>query len=181
MRDIDMVIEEARALVLPFESWERLKGETAAAFAAFGVYRDFGAERTIKKAVEGSVEDSGAWGKRYRMWLVWSTQFKWRDRAADYDRYLDRLKQAEKRKTIEAQGEAHRRFTEKLLAQASKGVDMTDPAGLAPGALRDWGETAIRLDREGAGLVVEKDGAARQKAGITFAPEFEGVVGGMAL
>jgi hypothetical protein len=35
MTDFGKAIEEAKAAVLPFESWERLAGETAAAFCAF--------------------------------------------------------------------------------------------------------------------------------------------------
>ena len=38
MTDIDKVIEEARAEMLPFESWEQLKGESSAAFSAFCVF-----------------------------------------------------------------------------------------------------------------------------------------------
>jgi hypothetical protein len=45
MTDIEKTIGEVRAEVLPFESWERIAGESAAAFAAFVVFRDYGAER----------------------------------------------------------------------------------------------------------------------------------------
>ena len=37
MTDIEKTIEEAKASMLPFESWERLEGESPAAFAAFCV------------------------------------------------------------------------------------------------------------------------------------------------
>jgi len=57
MTDIDKTIKEAwsksaLAEILPFESWERLPGETGAAFSAFCAFRDLGAERNIRKAVE---------------------------------------------------------------------------------------------------------------------------------
>jgi hypothetical protein len=52
MTEIEKVIEEARAAALPFESWERLPGESAGAYFAFCAYRDYGAERNIRKAVE---------------------------------------------------------------------------------------------------------------------------------
>ena len=42
MTDFDKAIKQAKAEILPFESWERLPGETSAAFCTF---RDFGAER----------------------------------------------------------------------------------------------------------------------------------------
>ena len=44
MIDMDKAIEEAKAAMLPFESWERLKGESSLAFAAFCSYRDYGPE-----------------------------------------------------------------------------------------------------------------------------------------
>jgi hypothetical protein len=49
------------------ESWERLPGETGAAYAAFRAYRDYGPERNIRKAVEVTEKDSAKWEKRYRM------------------------------------------------------------------------------------------------------------------
>ena len=39
MTDIDKAIEEAKASVMPFESWERLPGESGAAYSAFCAYR----------------------------------------------------------------------------------------------------------------------------------------------
>jgi len=77
---------------LPFESWEKLPKEGTRAFGAFCVYRDFGGDRSIKKALI-SVENSADVSNRlYRMWLNWSGQFHWVKRAGDYDRYLDKLK-----------------------------------------------------------------------------------------
>jgi hypothetical protein len=97
-------------------------GESTAAYAAFCVYRDYGPDRNIRRAVEAAPAGNGGEagtnrgkaGKRYGMWRAWSTHFRWRERAADYDQYLDRLKQTEKRKTIEAQGEKHRAVTGKM-------------------------------------------------------------------
>jgi hypothetical protein len=60
--------------------------------------------------------------KRYRVWRNWCSQFRWRERAADYDNYTDKLKQAEKRKTIEEQGEKHRAVTGKMLALVEKNL-----------------------------------------------------------
>ena len=100
MTDIDKAIEEAKAEIMPFESWERLPGETSSAFAAFCSFRDFGAERNIRKAVESTEKDESVRAKRYRVWRNWCTQFRWRERAADYDNYTEKLKQGELRKTI---------------------------------------------------------------------------------
>jgi hypothetical protein len=184
MTDMDKAIEEARAAVLPFESWERLPGESGLAYAAFCAFRDYGPERNIRKAVEGQfnkAELSGvkietAIAKRYRVWRNWCSQFRWRERAADYDNYTDKLKQAEKRKTIEAQGEKHRAITGKMLAVVEKKLDLMDPADLTQGTVTEWVETAIRAEREAAGLVTPNGGKAEPKQGeINFTPEFEGL------
>jgi hypothetical protein len=69
MTDIDKTIEEAKAAILPFESWERLTGESGAAYAAFCSYRDYGPDRNIRRAVEAALSeaDRGKVEKRYRM------------------------------------------------------------------------------------------------------------------
>jgi hypothetical protein len=176
MTDIDKVIEEAKAAVLPFESWERLTGESGAAYAAFCAYRDYGPDRNIRKAAEAAEKDKGQRGKCYRMWRNWAAQFRWRERAADYDRYLERLKQTEKRKTIEAQEEMHRAVTGKMLSVVSKKLDLMDPADLTQGTVTEWVETAIRAEREAAGLVASNGGKPEPKQGeINFTPEFNGL------
>ncbi|AEF84126.1 hypothetical protein TREPR_2086 [Treponema primitia ZAS-2] len=180
MADFEKIIEAAKAELLPFESWERLPGETSSAFAAFGEYRDSGPGRTIKKAVDGYCKKQGVdpvlAGKRYRAWRAWSMQFKWRERAADYDRYLDRLKQAELRKLIEARGEVHRQVTDKMLQVVSKKLDLMDPADLAQGTVTAWVETAIRTEREMAGLTNGKESRMEPKQDeLPFANEFEGL------
>ena len=59
MTDMDKAIEEAKAAMLPFESWERLTRESSKAFAAFCSFRDFGPDRNIRKAVESYEKDEG--------------------------------------------------------------------------------------------------------------------------
>jgi hypothetical protein len=99
MTDIDKTIEEAKAGMLPYESWERLAREGSSAFAAFCAFRDCGPERNIRKAVGSAEKDEVKREKRYKVWRNWCSKFRWRERAADYDRYIGRLKQGEMRKT----------------------------------------------------------------------------------
>jgi hypothetical protein len=191
MTDIDKTIEEAwhrdaLAAVLPFESWGRLAGESGAAYAAFCVYRDCGPERNIRRAVEAAVAgneggagtEKGKVERRYGVWRGWAAQFRWRERAADYDQYLDHLKQTELRKTIEEQGRVHRMVTGKMLQVVSKKLDLMKPGELTQGAVTEWVETAIRTEREIAGLTVSKrdrDKADGKQLEIQFSPEFEGL------
>ena len=175
MTDFDKAIEEAKAGMLPYESWEKLPGETGLAFAAFCAFRDCGLERTIRKAVEGVEKDVGARNKRYKVFRNWSTQFRWRERAADYDRYLEKLKQGELRKTIEAQGEKHREVTGKMLDVVKKKLDSMNPEELTQGNVTEWVQAAIRAERETAGLVVSSGKLEPRQGELTFTSDFEGL------
>ena len=176
MTDFEKAIEQAKAEILPFESWERLPGESGAAYTAFCTFRDYGPERNIRKAVDCAEKDEAVRARRYRVWRNWSTANRWRERAEDFDRYMERLKQAELRKTIEAQGEKHREITGKMLQVVGKKLDLMDPADLTQGTVTEWVETAIRAERETAGLVTGKDGRAEAKQGeLMFTPDFNGV------
>ncbi len=175
MTDIDKAIELAKAEVLPFESWERLAGESSAAFSAFCVYRDCGTERNIRKAVESVEKDEAVRAKRYRVWRNWSTAFRWRERAADYDKYIERLKQSELRKTIEAQGKKHREVTGKMLDVVSKKLDTMNPADLSDGNLTEWVQTAIKAEREAAGLVAGNGKPEAKQGELNFTSDFQGL------
>jgi hypothetical protein len=183
MNETKDLFEEIKGELLPFESWERLPGETSGAYAAFSEYRDFGPERNIRKAVEAYFQkehrdfgsDRSKVEKRYRMWRLWSMQYRWLKRAEDYDKYLDKLKQTELRKSIEAQGEAHRAVTGKMLAVVNKKLDLMEPGELTQGAVVEWVETAIRTEREIAGISSGKDSKEAKPGTITFTQEFEGL------
>ena len=180
MTGFEKIIEEAGASVPPFESWERLEGETPAGFAAFRVFRDYGPERSLRKAVDSVEKDEKARAKRYRVWRNRSAQFRWRERAAEYDRYTEKLKQIEFRKTIEAQGERHRKVTGKMLEVVSKKLDTMNPEELTQGNVTGWVETAIRAEREAWQsddcLGLASNGKAGPKQGeLNFAPDFQGL------
>ena len=175
MTDIDKAIEEAKAAVMPFESWERLPGESGAAYTAFCAFRDYGPERNIRKAVEASVKDETKQEKRYRMWRNWSTVFRWRERSADYDRYTEKLKLAEVRKTIEEQGKVHREITGKMLQVVGKKLDTMKAEDLTQGNVTEWVATAIRAEREAAGLVTSSGKPEPKQGELSFTPDFQGL------
>jgi len=172
---MDKAIEEAKAAMLPFESWERLKGESSLAFAAFCAYRDYGPERNIRKAVDCTEKDEVVRGKRYGTWKNWCVQFRWKERAADFDRYIEKLKIAEKRKTIEAQGEKQREVTGKLLDAVSKRLDVLNPEELPLALVTEWTETAIKAEREAAALVNGNEKPDAKQGELVFAPDFQGL------
>jgi hypothetical protein len=53
---------------------------------------------------------------------------------------------------------------------------MMNPVDLTQGTVKEWVETAIRADREAAGLVIPNGGKAEPKQlEIQFTPEFNGL------
>jgi hypothetical protein len=180
MTDFDKAIDEAwhhdaLAAILPYESWERLTGESSLAFAAFCAFRDYGPERSIRKAVEAAEKDENKRDKRYRVWRNWCTQFRWRERAAGFDRYTEKLKQEEFRKTIEAQGEMHRKVTGKMLEVVKEKLERMNPEDLSQGAVAEWVQTAIRAEREAAGLAVSSGKSEAKQGELNFTPDFQGL------
>jgi hypothetical protein len=175
MTDIDKTIEEVTQEVLPYESWERLSGESSLAFAAFCAFRDCGAERSIRKAIEVVEKDEAVRGKRYNVWRNWCSQYRWRERAADYDQYLERLKQTELRKTIEAQGEKHRAVTGKMLDVVQKKLDGMNPNDLAQGTVTEWVQVAIKAEREMTGLVATNGKPEPKQGELNFVSDFNGL------
>jgi hypothetical protein len=66
------------------ERWERQPGESDPAWAAFVVYRDLPpSERSISRVVSDT-------GKSRSLIAGWSSRWDWKDRAAQYDRHMDR-------------------------------------------------------------------------------------------
>ena len=185
MTDIQKAVEEAWpkstfAEMLPYESWERLNGETSLAYAAFCVFRDLGAERNIRKAVEtaqlcSGETDNSKLEKRYRVWRNWSSQFRWLERAAGYDRNVEQMKQTELRKTIEAQGEQHRAVTGKMLEVVKKKLDLMNPEDLTQGNVTEWVQTAIKAEREAAGFVASDGKAVAKQGELNFTSDFQGL------
>jgi len=185
MTDMDKIIEEvwpksALAEVLPFESWEQLQGESSAAFSAFCAFRDFGADRNIRKATDSSLLRSGEKDlnvriKKYRTWRAWATQYRWKERALDYDRYIEKLKQTEFRKTIEAQGEKHREVTGKMLNVVIKKLDTINPEDLTQGTVTEWVQTAIKTEREMAGITLPNGKPEMKQGELNFVSDFQGL------
>jgi hypothetical protein len=171
--DFDKAIEKAKENVLPYESWGQLKGETPNAFAAFCAYRDCGADRTIRKAVENSEKDETLWNSKCNAWGNWSAKYRWRERAAAFDRHIEQLKQTELRKTIEAQGEKHREITGKMLDVVSRKLDTMNPEELTQGNVTEWVETAIKAERIAAGLVTSDTKPETKQGELNFVSDFE--------
>jgi hypothetical protein len=62
-----------------------------------------------------------------------------------------------------------------MLAVVEKKLDLMDPADLTQGTVTEWVETAIRAEREAAGLVAASGKTEPKQGEINFTPEFNGL------
>jgi len=152
MKSFDKSIEEAFSGTMPFNSWELLPKESSEAFAAFCIYRDLGFGRSIRKAIE-SVNDNNAFSKSYGSWRKWAVDCRWKERAADYDRYIEQLKQSENRKTIEAQAEKQREVTGLMLDVVKNRVQTMKPEELPISGVTEWVQVVVKTEKDIANTV----------------------------
>lgn len=79
--------------------WERQPGETSRAYAAFCSYRDLGPRRSLAAAYRarkpGSLDERAP-----GHWCEWSTRFRWVERAAAYDAFLDEQRREQKERAL---------------------------------------------------------------------------------
>lgn len=94
--------------------WERLPNESARAYAAFVIYRDMGAVRSLDKAYHHATGQQESGKRAPGRWTQWSVQHQWSDRAAAWDAMLRsrELAQREAAQAAEAERWAARRAAE---------------------------------------------------------------------
>ena len=67
--------------------WDRQRGETDKAFAAWLLYRDLPAPRAVDLSATAA---GAAISARRPTWIGWARRFAWRERAAGWDAEVDR-------------------------------------------------------------------------------------------
>ncbi len=87
-------------------AWDRAEGETIKAFKAFCVYRDLGPERSLEKTGEIIGKSGSHMGN-------FSAEYNWRERAAAYDEYNDRVKREKYEMEIQSINETHKEMVKK--------------------------------------------------------------------
>ena len=163
-KDVKKFIEE--------ESWLRQPGETNAAFHAFCLYRDYGGDRSIKKALEASSTPMSRSG----IWQAWSKKNLWVKRAGDYDKHLDNIRRKERENSFREREKKHLAISKKMLDLIEKRLKTFDPEELSQGMMMEWLKNCVSIEREsldpedGEG----KHGTLKQME-ISFFEEFNGV------
>jgi hypothetical protein len=136
------------------ELWERRRGESAKAFAAFRVYRDLGPRRSTTAAYRLYVaerQESGG-GRKGAIrapgrWKFWAQQYEWKNRAEAYDAHLDREARLRREAELRAMDERHLALARSVQALLARRLQEFDPRELTPPVIIRWLETAVMLER----------------------------------
>lgn len=142
--------------------WERQKGETAAAFHNFALYRDLGPHRSLSKAALDST-------RSVKTLKDQSAKYGWVERAEAYDDHVDaRLREERETERIRLErthfgagaailGVALRRLNGAPAGMSQNGepiepVERLDPNTLDAGDVARLLETGVRVQRISSGL-----------------------------
>lgn len=127
------------------QPWERLTTESAQAYAAFCVYRDMGAGRSVVRAYEQSGGKEGAKQASGR-WNGWAKRHRWAERAKAFD---DRIEAAE----LKGREKAAESEAEELERKRREWVEVEYKLALALG--RTIAKQLRNDDARGAGANLE--------------------------
>lgn len=141
------------------QPWHRRKGETGKAWEAFQVYRDLGPTRSANKTA-GQLKKAGS------LIRAWKLKYDWEERAAAWDRHLEREKdsawvrsQTAHPDEIAAMNARHAEAALALQQKALLRLAQLDPAQLTPPQVLAYLVEAVKLERTARGEAREEDAA----------------------
>lgn len=141
------------------DEWERQPGEPTKAWKAFVIFRDIGEERGVAQ-----VRDKAGFPTSMKMLTIWATRHRWIERAAAYDRMVDRRRQRAHIDEVEAMARRQVHIGQTLQSHGLEFVkeQLATPEqrakGLNANAALRYIEKGVDLEREGLGMN-EKDQA----------------------
>ncbi len=140
------------------DEWERQPHEGPRAWQAFQLFRDMGEERAVY-----AVRDKAGFSTGYQQLTKWADRHRWLERAAAYDRMIDRRRQRAHIEEVEAMARREVQIGQVLqehgLAYVKEQLDTVEKrqkALNANSALR-FIDRGVDLEREGLGLNKKAD------------------------
>lgn len=124
--------------------WDRQPGESPAAWAAFQVYRDAGRGRSLAKT-------GATLGRTRNAVGLHSARWRWLERAAAFDAWLDRHGQTAAADAVEAMNKRHAEAASDALAAIVERLKTLDPSELAPRDIAPLLKAAADLERKARG------------------------------
>lgn len=72
-------------------AWDKMVGESNQAYQTFLIYRDMGADRTLRKVIDDDLEKRLAQGKKRNTQIfLWSSKYHWQKRVTAWDNHVRR-------------------------------------------------------------------------------------------
>lgn len=121
-------------------SWEQQPGESAKAFEAFAVYRNMGAERSLRKLTQKL-------HKNLTTIRDWSIKWNWQERVRAYDYDLDRQAHEQAVHNVQQMNDRHIQMAMQLQEKASAALENLAAANLTPRMILDFITKATELER----------------------------------
>jgi hypothetical protein len=145
------------------DPWERQRGESARAYAAFITYRDMGPQRSHAKVAQNL-------GKTKVLIHNWGRLWRWTERCGEWDYHLQKEADAAHVAAVKEVGERHaklaigmqKRIARRLAAMSENAMELE---------IRDiarWVDVAVKIERLSMGMSTQavehagKDGGAIQ-------------------
>lgn len=157
--------------------WDRQPKEGEKAWQCFQIYRDLphrspeqgGPQGRSQRLVSAEAYPGRGPSKRAVKEIgYWSIKWSWVERAAAYDRSLDRIRQDEFASEAKRDAVQALRLLRAMRAKAGQALVITPPGALSPGDIVRMADTSITAIRREAGLATEISGVADVDAFATW-------------
>ncbi len=146
-------------------SWDRRKGESAKAYAAFCAYRDYGINRSLTKVIQ---RYNGKYGSRTLL-AKWSTLHDWVRRCYEYDVFMEKERRRELNSYYIKMLKRHAEQAKLIQEKALKALQKVDPETLTNQELLKYLEIGMKIERETLCLPIEIDNPQESNNNFTEA------------
>jgi hypothetical protein len=140
--------------------WDRLPGESAKAYRAFGLYRDLGARRSLNEtsriyhsAPQESPERPREASGQIRLW---ANRWSWNARVEAWDQQLEQVKRSKLIEAVEEMADRHVKEAMMLQNKAVERLRQLRPEELKPREILDYLIEAAKLERLARGEPTER-------------------------
>lgn len=135
--------------------WDRLEDETAKAWEAFTLYRDMGANRSIRSVAEKLQKSETLIGR-------WSRTYDWVERAVQWDEEQDRIVRKAQLDDIKKMRKRHAEIATDMLVKAAAALEELPADEIKAADISRMVDIASKLERISRGdvgeVIEERDG-----------------------
>lgn len=147
--------------------WEQQPGETDRAYRAFVVYRDMGANRSLRLAAQrhfGLAPDDPATNQK-RHFAKWSHANRWVERCSQFDAFSDYQRWAEKQTAIREMEGRHAAIAINVQRAALDKLEELSPREMSAGDVIRFLEKAVQIERLARGEATARNEVQGQGGG----------------